>query len=58
MEKTKVVANLIVKKIIFDLTDRRGLRQEWDQIDQDIKNEIIMKWEQIALKEIKKRIKK
>jgi hypothetical protein len=30
--------------IITDLTDRRGLRQEWEQIDGDIQDEIIEKW--------------
>lgn len=34
----------IVKLIVKDLTDRRGLRQEWDMIDDDIKKEIIEVW--------------
>jgi hypothetical protein len=33
--------------IITDLTDRRGLRQEWEQIDGDIQDEIIEKWKSI-----------
>ena len=33
-----------VYDIIADLSDRRGLRQEWEQIDADIQDEIISKW--------------
>ncbi len=33
--------------IITDLTDRRGLRQEWEEIDGDIQDEIIEKWSKI-----------
>jgi hypothetical protein len=33
--------------IITDLTDRRGLRQEWENIDSDIQDEIIEKWSKI-----------
>ena len=33
-----------VFKIISDFSDRRGLRQEWEQIDDDIQNEIIQIW--------------
>ena len=38
----------IVRAIIYDLTDRRGLRQEWDTIDADIEKGIIKKWVEIA----------
>lgn len=34
----------IVDAIICDLTDRRGFRQEWDMIDDDIRDEIKNKW--------------
>ena len=34
------IAENIVKGIISDLTDRRGLRQEWDGIDDEIKAEM------------------
>jgi glycine/serine hydroxymethyltransferase len=36
--------------IITDLTDRRGLRQEWEEIDGDIQDEIIEKWKEIINK--------
>ncbi len=34
-------------EIIEDLTDRFGLKQEWDDIDEDIQDEIFDKWRQI-----------
>ncbi len=37
-------AEIIVDGIIRDLSDRRGLRHEWEQIDDDIKNEIRDEW--------------
>lgn len=41
-------AEEIVDGIIADLTDRRGLRQEWDECDDGIKAEIRAKWMLIA----------
>lgn len=41
-------AEEIVDGIIADLTDRRGLRQEWDECDDGIKAEIRAKWALIA----------
>lgn len=40
---TKNVERL-VDAILYDLTDRRGFRQEWDQVDDDIKDEIKQTW--------------
>lgn len=34
----------IVFSIITDMSDRSGLGNEWDSIDDDIKEEIIEKW--------------
>ncbi len=45
-------AKNIVYQILADFTDRRGLRQEWEQIDDDIKEEIIQKWIDIVEKTI------
>jgi hypothetical protein len=42
------VAKLAVKKILADLTDRRGLRQEWDQLDTEIRAEIRKEWEALV----------
>lgn len=41
-------AQAIVDKIIDDMTDRRGLRQEWDGFDDDIQREIREEWERIV----------
>lgn len=41
-------AKKIVEAILQNLTDRRGLRQEWDQIDDEIQNEIREAWERIV----------
>jgi hypothetical protein len=30
--------------LIFNLTDRRGFRQMWDECDSDTKNEILESW--------------
>ena len=43
-------SKLIVKQIINDFTGRKGLRQGWDEIDDDIQSEIIEQWESITLK--------
>ena len=40
----------IVDAIIADLTDRKGLRQEWEAIDEDIKAEIRLKWIELVRK--------
>ena len=42
-------AKKIVCSIIDDLSDRRGLRQEWEKIDEDIQNEIKESWISIVL---------
>ena len=48
----KAVARKIVDDIITDVTDRKGLRQEWEEIDEDIQEEIIDSWSGIAEKGI------
>ena len=37
-------ANKVVTEIIEDLTGRKGLRQEWEQIEGDIQQEISNTW--------------
>ena len=44
----KATAEKVVDGIIADFTDRRGLRQEWEQIDDEIQNEIRDEWIGIA----------
>ena len=43
-------AEKIVDNIINDLTERKGLKQEWEQIDDDILEEIKETWTQIVLR--------
>jgi hypothetical protein len=47
-------AERIVKAIEKDFTDRRGLRQEWEQIDAEIQAEIRATWTAIVRKELAK----
>lgn len=42
----------IVFRLLEDLTDRRGLRQQWEQIDDDIQEEIIQRWIELATTEL------
>ena len=42
----------IVDEIERDFTDRRGLRQEWEQFDDDIKDEIRDVWSGIIAEEL------
>lgn len=50
-EERTAAANRIVYRIIDDLADRRGLRQEWDNIDEEIQAEIRETWMTIVMKE-------
>lgn len=52
MNKDK--AEQIVNAIKKDLTSRRGLRQEWEQIDPEIQEEITAEWVAIVRKELDK----
>jgi hypothetical protein len=49
----EVIAKNAIRSILKDLSDRRGLKHQWEQIDQDIKEEIVAKWEQIVIKAVK-----
>lgn len=40
--------------IIKDLSDRRGLDNEWDAIDDDIQTEIVERWKEIIKEEFSK----
>jgi len=48
------LADRIVEAIIRDMTDRRGLRHEWDCIDWDIQKEILDTWRALVQAEIEK----
>jgi hypothetical protein len=45
---TKQIAERAVREILFDLTDRSGLQNEWDSFDDEVKDEIIAKWQSIV----------
>lgn len=51
-EEELTLEEKIVFRIIRDFTDRRGLRQEWENIDDDIQEEIIETWINIVKKEL------
>jgi hypothetical protein len=44
-----IAAKIAVEKIVGDLLDRRGLKSEWAQIDEDIQEEIKDAWTLIVL---------
>lgn len=47
-------AKRIVKAIVDDFTDRRGLRQEWEHIDDETQAEISATWTALVRKELEK----
>lgn len=47
LNKQKKKIKGIINAIELDITDRKGLRQEWEHIDEDIKDEIRKTWFQI-----------
>lgn len=52
MNKMNVTA--IVDKIIDDLSGRKGIGDEWDMVDQEIKDEIRKEWADIIAKGLAK----
>ena len=49
----KDTAKRIVNAIVDDLTDRRGLRQAWEQIDEKTQAEIRESWARLVCEELK-----
>lgn len=39
-----VSPDTVISKIIKDIRDRKGLGDEWDNIDVDVRNEIVAEW--------------
>lgn len=54
MMMMRKLAIRIVNAIIKDFTDRRGLRQVWEEIDEDVRLEIKTEWIKIVQEEIEK----
>lgn len=48
-EISEAQAKAIVKAIIADLSGRKGIGDEWDQIDSDIKREIKAEWIRLVI---------
>jgi hypothetical protein len=44
MDTRTVNAKLAVEAIIADISDRKGLGNEWEQIDEDIQDQIRDTW--------------
>ncbi len=47
-------AAAIVDAIVTDLTGRKGLDNEWEQIDEDIQRDIVAQWVQLAVEVLTK----
>lgn len=47
-----MTSSRIVNAIIKDLTDRSGLEQEWEMIDDDVRQEIRSAWERLCEDEL------
>lgn len=56
-ESIAAIADEAVEAIVRDLTDRRGLRQTWDEIDDGIRDEIIGKWKKLVAQSVRSVIK-
>lgn len=52
IKKMTIKAEQIVSKILADLTDCKALRQAWDDIDEDIQQEIRDTWADIVRREL------
>lgn len=50
----KATAKTIIKKILTDFTNRRGLKHEWEHIEGRIKREIVAEWLKSARESITK----
>ena len=48
LNKKKAIGTIAkVYDLISDISDRRGLRQDWENLDSDIQDEIIETWSKI-----------
>lgn len=48
---TQAAASKAVAEIVKSISDRKGLRQVWDSIDDDVKAEIEAEWTRIICNE-------
>ena len=54
MDVLSKTAKRIIKRIEQDITDRCGIGNEWEAIDDESKKEIRDEWQQIIVDEIRK----
>jgi len=54
MDVLSKTAKKIIKRIEQDITDRCGIGNEWEAIDDESKKEIRDEWQQIIVDEIRK----
>jgi hypothetical protein len=40
-----------VERIVRDITGRKGIGNEWEEIDGDVRGEIMVKWVEILMEE-------
>ena len=52
--RAELQVEFLVQDIIADLTARKGLRQEWNEIDSEIRAEIVARWEEIVSEHLQK----
>ncbi len=53
MNDVRLRAATVVAEIVDDLYDRQGLGDEWDQITDDVRDEIIDTWRSIVAKALR-----
>lgn len=56
LNQINILSKKIVAEILDDLTDRGGLQNAWDDIDEEIQEEIKKEWIAIVKKNIPVRI--
>lgn len=49
---TPLDVDKIIEDLVYDITDRRGLKHEFNNIDDDIKEEMLNKWRRIIIQNI------
>ena len=45
--RIKEQSQQIMERILADVTDRRGWKQEWEQFDLEIQDEIRQRWKEL-----------
>ncbi len=48
------IAKAIIRRLEYDIEDRRGLKGEWALIERDIKRELKAEWHRLIMEELGK----